>query len=138
MKRSFALAAPALALALMFAPPRARAQSFPFKFDSAATTNATEVWVGSSLVKQIFVTNSTTTVYWFKLYDTATTPTCNTTPVVFKGAVPASASVGGFSVSLPDGLQFQNGVGFCLTANQADSDNTAAATGVVINFAIKH
>jgi hypothetical protein len=138
MKRFFALLAPALALALAFAPTRVQAQSFPMKFDSAATTNATSVWVGSVLLKLVFAVNTTTTVYWLKLYDTATTPVCNTTPVVFKGAVPASATVGGFMMSTPDGLQFQSGVGFCLTANQADNDNTAAATGLVINFGIKH
>src|SRR5262245_62913291 len=100
-------------------PSRAQAQSFPLKFDSAATTNATLAWAGAALVKLIFITNVNATVYWLKLYDTATTPVCNTTAVVFKGAVPASSTVGGFSISTPDGLQFQNGVGFCLTLNQA-------------------
>jgi hypothetical protein len=135
MKR---LSAFALLAALALAPAPARAQSFPMKFDSAATTNATLVWAGAALVKLVFAVNTTTTVYWLKLYDTTTTPVCNTTPVVFKGAVPASATVGGFMMSTPDGLQFQNGVGFCLTANQADNDNTAAATGLAVNFGIKH
>jgi hypothetical protein len=139
MKRFFALAAPLLALALAFAPTRAQAQSFPFKFDSAASTNATLVTAGYAQVRLIFVTNSTTALYYLKLYDTAATPVCNTGTVVFKAVVPfgSGPSGGGFMVPIPDGLAFQSGLGFCLTANAADNDNTIAATGVIINFGIK-
>src|SRR5215472_13807591 len=81
-----------LALALALLPLPVQAQSFPVKYDSTASTNATFVNAGYALVKLIFVTNTTTTVYYLKLYDTATTPACNTATVVFKAAVPFAAS----------------------------------------------
>jgi hypothetical protein len=139
MKRFFALAAPLLALVLAFAPTRAQAQSFPRKFDSAASTNATLVAAGYVQVQSIVVTNTSVALYYLKLYDKVSAPVCNTDTVVFKAAVPfgASNSGGGFAVAIPDGLAFQNGLGFCLTGGLADNDNTVAATGVTINFGVK-
>src|SRR5262249_46746564 len=117
----------------------ASAQSFPLKFDSQASTNSTEVIIGKTQVRYLAVINQTATVYYLKLYDVAAAPTCSTTsPVVFKAPLPASASNPTPIIrNLPDGIQFQNGVGFRLTGSLADSDTTNAATGVVINFGVK-
>jgi hypothetical protein len=128
----------AMMTALIAAP--AHAQAFPYKFDSAASTNATLVVAGSVQVRVIVTINTTAALYYLKLYDKVSAPVCGTDPVVFKAAVPfgASSAGSGFVVPIPDGMQFQQGLGFCLTGGLADSDATVAATGVTINFAVKH
>jgi len=129
------------ALAACLAAGPAFAQAVPMKYDSAASTNATLVIIGKALLKLIAITNNTAVLYYFKLYDVSAAPTCGTTtPVVFKATIPFGASSSGnkFIVPLaPDGLQFQNGIGFCLTGAIGDSDTTNAATGVTINLGVK-
>jgi hypothetical protein len=127
----------ALAAIVLILP--AHAQSVPATYDSAASTNSTLVRPGNALVKSIVAINTTTTLYWLKLYDKVTAPTCGTDTPVYKVAVPfgATNSGGGFVVPIPDGMQFFNGVGFCLTAAQANSDTGNAATGIVLNFTVK-
>ena len=128
-----------LALAAALSATGAHAQAVPQKYDSAATTNATLVRPGNALINLLVVTNSTAALYYLKLYDVAAAPTCNTSTVVFKVAVPfgASSSGGDLVIPLADGMQFFNGIGFCLTGAIGDTDTTNAATGVTINFAIK-
>jgi hypothetical protein len=138
MTKTFARIFAALMLVVLATP--AWAQSDPFKFDSLATTNSTEVVSGQALLKVLVLINTTTTLYYLKLYDTAAAPTCNTATVKFKVPVPfgASNAGGGAAVPIPqDGLRFTNGLGFCLTGGVADNDNTAAATGVVISMGVK-
>ena len=128
----------ALAFVLLASP--ALAQSDPFKFDSAANTNSTLVTSGYSLLKTLVVINTTTTLYYLKLYDVSSAPTCNTATVKFKVPVPfgAANAGGGFAVPIPqDGLRFQQGLGFCLTGALADNDTTNAAAGVTISMGIK-
>jgi hypothetical protein len=117
----------------------AEAQSFPLKFDSAANTNATEVIIGKTQIRYIVAVNQTATVNYLKLYDVATAPTCGTTtPVLFKVALPASTSNPVvLQIPIPDGMQFQNGVGMCLTGAVADNDSSNAVTGIIINFGVK-
>ena len=90
-------------------------------------------------IKTIVSINTTTLIYWLKLYDTSTAPTCGSGTPVQKYPIPfgAANSGGGFVIPIPDGMQFFNGIGFCLTAAQANSDTGNAATGVVLNFTVK-
>ena len=127
-----------LLAAVVFALP-AYAQSVPVTFDSAASTNSTLVRPGRALVESISAINTTTTLYWLKLYDEATAPTCGTDTPVWKVAIPfgASNAGGGLVVPIPDGMQFFNGVGFCLTAAQANSDTGNAAVGITVTFTVK-
>ena len=137
--RRFIALALAIALSACHLSP-AFAQSFPRTFDSVASTNSTLVVTGNVQIRALIAANTTVVIYWLKLYDTAVAPTCGTTlPVVFKMPIPfgASNAGGGFAIPIPDGLQFKNGLGFCITANQADSDATVAATGLVVDFGIK-
>ena len=118
----------------------AHAQSVPVTYDSAASTNATLVMAGTGhKIMVIVAINTTTALYWLKIYDTAAAPTCGSGTPVFKAAIPygTSGAGGGFVVPIPDGMQFFSGIGFCLTAAQANSDTTNAATGVVLNFTVK-
>ena len=118
----------------------AHAQSVPVTYDSAASTNATLVMAGTGhKIESINAINTTVALYWLKIYDTATAPTCGSGTPVFKAAIPfgATNAGGGFVLAIPDGMQFFNGIGFCLTAAQANSDTGNAATGVVLNFTVK-
>jgi hypothetical protein len=124
-------------LSLALLAPRAHAQSAPKHYLSAASTNSTLVLNRPSLVKMINAVNTTATLYYLKLYNKATAPTCNTDVPVLTVPVPASATGGApVQIPIPDGLLFPLGVGFCLTGGIADNDNTSAATGVAINLAV--
>ena len=106
------------------------------KFLSAATTNSNLVKAGQTALYNIIAINTTTTIYYLKLYDKATAPTCNSDTVVASYPVPfgASNAGGGFVQPRSVAAGYLLGLGFCLTGALADNDNTAAATGVAINF----
>jgi hypothetical protein len=125
-------------LLLSAACERASAQSRGYHFFSAATTNSTFVRGAEARMYTIVAVNTAAAVYYLKLYDKSSAPTCGTDVPVF--TVPISFATAGIPtvVTIPgDGLFFQQGVGFCLTAAAADADTGAAATGVTISFAIK-
>ena len=130
--------AAALAALLCLGLAPASAQTVPVKYLSAATTNATLVSAGRTKLGAGVVVNTTTTVYYLKFYNKATAPTCGTDVPVWTLPIPygASNAAGGFVLPLDGGLLFPLGFGFCLTASIADSDNTAAATGLVVNLGV--
>lgn len=124
--------------ALLMIGSAAHAQSAPKKYLSTASNNSTLVLGRASYVNTILAVNTTDTVYYLKLYNKATTPTCGTDVPVLTIPVPATAASGGGVVSLPVslGLSFSAGVGFCLVGGIADNDNSSAAAGVAINFGL--
>lgn len=109
----------------------------PVKYFSAATTNSTLVAAGYRTLTGATVINTTATIYYLKLYDKVTAPTCGTDTPVQVFPIPASSSGNGFVLSSVSGTAFVAGMGFCLTGAIADADTTAAATGVVINLTYK-
>lgn len=127
-----------LALPLLALASSTQAQSIPKKYFSANTTNSTLVYASKGLLKTGVVINTTSTIYYLKLYDKATAPTCGTDTPVWTLPVPFgnSGAGGGFVLPLADGLQFANGIGFCLTGALADNDTTVAATGIVIDLGV--
>jgi hypothetical protein len=126
-----------LALALLLLGTSvAFAQSIPSRIVSAASLNPTLIHPGKTNLTTLIPLNTTTTIYFLKLYDKATAPTCGTdTPVwTIPLQVAAASSVGGIAVPLPSGgIHFYLGLGACITGAFADSDTTNAATGIVIN-----
>lgn len=120
-------------LGLMLASSAAHAQSSPKKYLSAASTNSNLVQTGKSSLRAGVVVNTTATVYYLKLYDKSTSPTCGTD--VPKWTVPLTANA---VTPLPvsDGLQFYLGLGFCITAGIADNDVANAAVGVAVNLGV--
>lgn len=139
MKTARKLGLAILALALLFCGElSAFGQSVPLKYLSAASTNSTLVLGKSALLNSLVVVNTTTTLYYLKLYNKATAPTCGTDTPAWTIPVPfgASSSGGGVTVPMGQGLIFSSGLGFCLTGAIADSDTTVAATGVAINFGV--
>jgi hypothetical protein len=113
--------------------------STPAHYLSGASNNATLVKGSGGIVYNVTAVNSSTTIYYLKLYDKATAPTCGTDTPVLTYPVPfVSGNAGGtLNVSIPVGVGFTNGIGFCLVANAADNDNTNAATGVTISLVYK-
>lgn len=137
------------ALALLLVAPSAMAQNMmcatqicaqPKHYLSAASNNATVVKAAPGAVYNVVAVNTTDTVYYLKLYDKATAPTCGTDPVIQTYPVPptpASGSPAPLALSSTVGVGFNNGIGFCLVGGIADNDNTSAATGVAINFSYR-
>lgn len=128
-----------IAIAFFLLPAMAYAQSAPVHFLSAASNNSTIVQTGKVVLHVLLPINTTATLYYLKLYDKATAPTCGTDVPKLTVPVPSTGTVnqgGGVSLPSADGLVFINGFGFCLTGGIADNDNTSAATGIVLNFGI--
>ena len=82
------------------------------------------------------VTNSTATIYYFRLYDEAVAPTPANDSANVKQTYSAPAT-GAVTPNLGSGLAMLTGIAFCLTGAIADTDNTNAATGVAINLSYK-
>jgi hypothetical protein len=112
----------------------AHAQSLPVKFISAASTNSNLVRAGRTTLHEIVTINTTTTIYYLKLYNKVTAPVCGTDTPLWTVPVPFGASNAGGGIALPTSLFFPAGLGFCLTGAVADNDTTPAATGIVINL----
>jgi hypothetical protein len=109
----------------------------PAHYLSGATTNSTNVKATAGTLFSITAVNTTATIYYLKLYDKATAPTCGTDTPVHTLPVPASATGSGLTINPFIGLNFTTGIGFCLTGAIADADATSAAVGVAINVGYK-
>lgn len=122
-----------LAAFVVLAAP-ASAQSRPSKVLSATGLNSTVVWTGNAQLRTLLAVNTTSTVYYLKLYAKATAPTCGTDIPLF--TLPLGPTYGGVGVPSNVGLSFPAGLGMCLTGGIADNDTTPAAAGVAINFGV--
>ncbi len=136
MKRLLLAACAALLLA---APALGQSASNMTHVLSQATTNSTLITgINPARLYSITAINTTSTVYYLKFYDKSTAPTCNSDRVALTYPIPhASGNGAGFTISIPFGFQFNNGIGICITGAIADDDNTAAATGVAIDIGWK-
>jgi hypothetical protein len=108
-----------------------------FNVASAASTNSTNVKASAGNVYGITLINTTATLYYLRLYNTASAPTCSSaTGYVTTIPVPASTSGAGVTVSLPVGISFSTGISYCLTGGPTSTDNTNAAVGVygMVNY----
>jgi hypothetical protein len=131
----------ALAAMLMASPAYAQTSrdpgAQPVYYQSAASVNSTLVLAGWRTLESITVINTTAAIYYLKLYNKATAPTCGTDVPIQVYPIPASTAGNGVSIPLGVGLGFPLGLGFCLTGGVADNDTTSAATGVIINMGYK-
>lgn len=122
-------------VALVVASCAALAQmASPTFFLSAATTNSTLVQGTPGQIGSLIIGNQNATSFYLKLYDKATAPVCGTDTPVHSILIPTSDD---FAVPLSFALNFIRGIGFCITKNIANSDTTAAGTGITINLGIK-
>jgi hypothetical protein len=130
----------ALSLLLSFASFSTHAQSMrvtPSHYLSAVSNNSTLVFPGPLLLQWIVAANTNaSTIYYLKLYNKATAPTCGTDIPTLNIPIPPNNTGGGTVPIGVEGAQFPLGLGFCLTGALADNDNSNAATGVALNFGV--
>lgn len=106
---------------------------------SAASTNATSVKASAGTLCGGIVINTTATLYYLRLYNLATAPTCSSA-TGFVATIPIPASTTGSGTLLqfgPFGAAFSTGIAYCLTGGGSSTDNTNAATGVYLAYAAK-
>ena len=106
---------------------------------SAATTNATNCKASAGTLYDVSVVNTTSTLYYLRLYNLAAAPTCSSsTGFVESIPIPHNAgNGGGIQKPFPIGRNYSAGIGFCLTANGTSTDNNAAATGLYVSIGYK-
>lgn len=111
----------------------------PFYTAATASTNATNVKASSGTLCSLLLINTTSTLYYFRAYNLATSPTCSSaTGWVFSVPIPASATGAGAPLPLgPAGMSFGTGLGYCITGGAAGTDNTNAAVGVYVTGSYK-
>lgn len=113
-----------------------------YGLQSAASTNSTSVKGSAGTLLGLNLLNTTTTIYYLRMYNTASAPTCSSaTNFVRTWPVPPAAAAGGaggIAVHLPVmGTVYSTGIAFCLTGGPTSTDNTNAATGVFVNIDYK-
>jgi len=101
---------------------------------SAASTNATNCKAFPGNVYGFRFVNTTTTIYYLRLYNLAAAPTCSSS-TGFVESIPippagASGQAGGIVSMEPMGEAYSTGIGFCFTGGSSSTDNTNAAIGV--------
>lgn len=121
--------------------PASTATATPCNILSAASTNATSCKATAGNLVGYDLFNTTTTVYYLRLYDAAAAPTCSSaTGFIRSIPIPPAAAaggVGGAISNMPVPVSFATGVGYCLTGGASSTDNTNAATGVFGELRIK-
>lgn len=91
-----------------------------------ASTNATVVKNGAGKVYELFLSNINASPVYFKLYNKATTPDENDTPV-WRTMIPGNTAGGGVAKTFPMGLAFSTGISFRCVAGAADNSTTAVS-----------
>jgi hypothetical protein len=98
---------------------------------SAASTNATNCKSTAGNLYGARFINTTATVYFLRLYNTAAAPTCSSaTGFIESIPIPASTTGAGFMWTPTYPINYTTGIGYCFTAGGGSTDNTNAATGV--------
>lgn len=101
---------------------------------SAASNNATNCKASAGNFYGVEIFNTTTTLYYLRLYNLATSPTCSSaTGFIRSIPIPPAGAAGGAggavnNFTVPVG--YSAGIGYCITAGSSSTDNTSAATGV--------
>lgn len=108
---------------------------------AGASTNATSVKGSAGTLYGLSLSNTTTTVYYLRLYNLSSAPTCSSaTGYVSSIPIPpaaASGQVGGREIQYNIGKAFTTGIAFCVTGGASSTDNTNAATGVFVESLYK-
>lgn len=108
---------------------------------AGASTNSTSVKGSAGTVYGYSLTNTTATIYYLRMYNSSSAPTCNSATgyVATIPIPPASAAggAGGREITKNIGQAFTTGVGFCITGGSSSTDNTNAAAGVFVEILYK-
>lgn len=104
-------------------------QSNPIRINSAATTNATLIQAGKSILSSLLISNIGAAAAFVKLYDKATAPIPGTDVPILTIPVPAGGIV---ALAVGDiGPPLELGLAFTITNLAADLDTTAVVAGQV-------
>ena len=108
---------------------------------SAASNNSTNCKSSAGNLYGISVINTTTTIYYLRLYNLASAPTCSsatgfveTVPIL---PLPSGGTGVAYLRSVTAGQAFSTGLGFCITGGGGSTDNTSAATGIYLTLLYK-
>lgn len=105
---------------------------------ATASTNSTSVKGSAGNVYFIHATNTTATLYYLRMYNSSSAPTCSSaTGFIETMPIPASATGAGFVREIPVGQGYSTGIGFCITGGGSSTDNTNAAAGVYLTIGYK-
>ena len=105
---------------------------------AAASTNATNCKNAAGQVYLYHLENTTSTLYYLRMYNLTTAPTCSSaTGYVESIPIPASSTGAGVVVPQYTGEPFGTGVSFCVTGGSSSTDNTNAAVGVFVRILYK-
>ena len=103
---------------------------------SAANTNATLVKSSASNLYGIWVSNTSTSTRWLKLYNMTAAPTVGSSVPVMTIAIP-SGFCGDLNVGT-HGISFTAGISLAITGAYTDADTTAVVAGdVCLNILYK-
>lgn len=109
-----------------------------FHLVAAASNNSTSIATGNHVVYSVELGGIGAAPAYLKFYDKASAPTCGTDTPIKTLIIPAAATAANGAASntaMPLGLQVKLGLGICVTAGIADSDNTSvAATTFIVNI----
>lgn len=101
---------------------------------ATASTNATSCKGSAGNLYGYEVFNTTTTVYYLRLYNTSSAPTCSSaTGFIRSIPIPPAAAagqVGGIVSNHVEPVNYTTGVGYCITGGSTSTDNTNAAAGI--------
>jgi hypothetical protein len=101
---------------------------------TTASTNSTSCKGSAGNVYGYEIYNTTTTVYYLRLYNTSSAPACSSaTGFIRSIPVPpaaASGQVGGAVSNFSAAVGFGTGIGYCVTGGSSSTDNTSAAAGI--------
>lgn len=101
---------------------------------STASTNATNCKGSAGNFYGFDVYNTTTTVYYLRLYNTSSSPTCSSaTGFIRTVPVPPGATsglVGGIVENQSFPTNYSTGISYCITGGSSSTDNTNAAAGI--------
>jgi hypothetical protein len=110
----------------------------PYKLVSAGSTNATSLKASAGQIYSIDCFNINAAVRYLKLYNKASAPTVGTDTPVHVYAIPGATTGGGFTKSIPVGMEFTTGIAFALTTGITDADTGAvAASEILVNIDYK-
>jgi hypothetical protein len=101
---------------------------------SAASTNSTSVKNAPGTLYGVTLVNTTATVYYLRLYDDSSAPTCSQDDAdddyLVTVPIPASTTGAGVTTELTIGAAFDIGIGYCITGGATPTDNSNAAVGI--------
>jgi hypothetical protein len=91
------------------------------------------------LLYGVEVINTTSTLYYLRLYNLSSSPTCSSaTGFIRTIPIPHGTGAGaGIANFYTVGETYGTGIGFCLTGGGSSTDNTNAATGVYLTLFYK-